>query len=91
MGERLTKILLNSVISDASKGARFLSADLKDHFLQTPMPESEYMRVPYHKFPADINEYYNLHNIVTNNGYIFIPIKKSNAWAETRSNPCLST
>ena len=32
-----TKILLNSVISDAQQGARFLSADLKDHFLQTPI------------------------------------------------------
>lgn len=28
-----TKLLINSVISDAHKGARFLSADLKDFFL----------------------------------------------------------
>ena len=31
-----TKILLNSVISDATKGARFLSADLKDFFSRNP-------------------------------------------------------
>ena len=31
------KMLLNSIISDATKGARFMSADMKDHFLATPM------------------------------------------------------
>ena len=28
-----TKLIFNSTISDARKGDRFLSADLKDHFL----------------------------------------------------------
>ena len=32
-----TKIMLNSVISDASKGAKLLTCDLKDFFLATPM------------------------------------------------------
>jgi len=32
-----TKILLNSVISDADRGARFMSADMKYHYLMTPM------------------------------------------------------
>ena len=31
------KLISNSTISDARKGARFLSADLKDHFLASPM------------------------------------------------------
>ena len=35
-----TKLILNSTISDAHKGARFLSADLKDHFLASPMEEN---------------------------------------------------
>ena len=34
-----TKLLLNSVISDAKSGARFLSMDLKDMFLHTPMEQ----------------------------------------------------
>ena len=38
-----TKILLNSVISDACKGARFMSMDLKDYFLNTPMHRPEYI------------------------------------------------
>ena len=36
----------------------------------------EYMRVPFRHFPADIVRRYNLTNIVTKNGYIFIKIKK---------------
>ena len=39
-----TKLILNSTISDAKKGARFLSADLKDNFLASPMEENEYTR-----------------------------------------------
>ena len=39
-----TKILRNSVILDAKKGARFLSADIKDYFLATPMARAEYMK-----------------------------------------------
>ena len=33
-----TKLLLNSVISDAHQGARFMTLDLKDHFIASPMP-----------------------------------------------------
>ena len=40
-----TKLIINSTISDASKGARFMSADLKDFFLKTPMKEPEFMKV----------------------------------------------
>ena len=41
-----TKILFNSVISDAKDGANCLSMDLKDMFLHTPMERPEYMKVP---------------------------------------------
>ena len=45
-----TKILLNTIISDVNKGARFISVDIKDHFLITPMWDLEYIRVKYHNF-----------------------------------------
>ena len=41
-----TKILINSTILDAKKGTRFMSCDLKDFFLASPMKGSEYMKVP---------------------------------------------
>ena len=40
-----TKIILNSFISDANKGARFMPANIKDHFLVTPMQKLECVRV----------------------------------------------
>ena len=55
-----TKILVNSTISDAKQGARFMSADLKDFFLATPMEGNEYMKVPYKHFPQDIRDRYGL-------------------------------
>ena len=71
-----TKILLNSTISDANKGARFMSLDIKDHFLATPMRDPEYMRVPFKYFPQDIIDKYNLDLKVSATGYIYIEIKK---------------
>ena len=55
-----TKILLNSTISDSDAGARFLSTDLKDFFLASPMARPEYMKVPLSKFPPDIIRQYKL-------------------------------
>ena len=70
-----TKVMLNSVISDADKGARFMSCDLKDFFLATPMKHPEYMRIHYKHFPADIREKYNLDELVVND-YIYVKIKR---------------
>ena len=72
-----TKILLNSIISEASKGARFMSADLDDFFLATPMEGDKYMRVKYKHIPEDIRIRYNLRTKVTKDNYAFIRIEKS--------------
>ena len=71
-----TKILLNSTISDAEKGARFLSCDLKDFFLASPMNKPEYMKVHISKFPPDIIQRYKLELLQDDNGYVYIKIKK---------------
>ena len=71
-----TKVLINSTISDASKGARFMGADISDYFLATPMKTPEYMKVKYSHIPDDIKQLYNLQEKVTANGYIYIRIKK---------------
>jgi len=49
-----TKLILNSVISDADKGARFLTADVKDFFLAMPMQKPEFMKVLLNHSPPDI-------------------------------------
>ena len=71
-----TKILCNSIISDASKGARFLDADLKDFFLMSYMDEPEYMRIHFKYFPKDIITRYNLKDKVAPDGFVYIKIKR---------------
>ena len=71
-----TKIILNSTISDAKKGARFITADIKDYFLATPMHRPEYMKVLLKYFPADIVKKYDLLKKVSKDGYVYIRIKK---------------
>ena len=71
-----TKILLNSVISDARKGARFMCLDIKDHFLATPMTNPEFMRVRIRHVPQDIRIQHNIDNLVTNEGWACIKIKR---------------
>ena len=68
--------MINSVISDAKVGARFMTADIKDYFLATPMDRPEYMKVQFKHLPEDIKKKYNLHTKVTSNNYIYIRIKK---------------
>ena len=53
-----------------------MSADLKDFFLATPMAGNEYMKVKIKYFPPDIIQRYNLQQLVTSEGYVFIKIKK---------------
>ena len=55
-----TKLLINSVISGAKQGARFLSMDLKDFFLASPMPEPEFMKIHKRYIPDDIIAKYSL-------------------------------
>ena len=71
-----TKILVNSTISDAHKGAKSLSCDLKNFFLASPITQSEYMRVPIKHFPQDIKERYKFHNLMDTKGNLFFNIKK---------------
>ena len=71
-----TKVLLNSTISDPTKGARFMTPDIKDCFLVTPMAKAKYMKVQYKHIPEDIKKKYDLKEKVTPNQYIYICIKK---------------
>ena len=61
-----TKLLINK------KGARFLTCDIKDFFLATPMSRPEFMKIHISNFPADIIRRYNLTNLVDRNWYVFI-------------------
>jgi hypothetical protein len=54
-----------------------MCADLKDHFLATPMREPEYIRIKSKYFSAALRKQYNLLDaIVHSNGYVYIKMKK---------------
>ena len=71
-----TKILVNSTISDAKHGARFLSADIVSYFLASPMHRKEYMKVKASHIPHDIKIRYNVDDLTTKDGYVYVEIVK---------------
>ena len=67
------KLLINSVVS--TPNAKFLTADLKDFYLGTPMSRYEYMRVPIWMLPDEIIAQYNLTPLF-HNGYVYVEIRR---------------
>ena len=68
------KLLLNSVVS--TPGARFMTIDIKDFYLNTPMPRYEYMRLKLSDLPADFVEQNGLAAKVHANGYVYVEIRR---------------
>jgi hypothetical protein len=67
------KILLSSFLS--TPDAKFMTADIKDFYLNTPMPKYEYMRIPVHTIPDVIMEQYELAPLI-HNGHVMVEIRK---------------
>ncbi|KAI2513563.1 Reverse transcriptase (RNA-dependent DNA polymerase) [Fragilaria crotonensis] len=67
------KTMLNSVISTVN--GRFMTGDLKDFYLGTPMTEYEYMRIPISMIPPAIMEHYQLTPLI-HNGHVYVEIRK---------------
>ena len=67
------KVFFNSIIS--TPNARFMTADLKDFYLETPMDEYEYMRIPVAIIPDAIMSKYNLAPLVHHN-HVYVEIRK---------------
>ena len=71
-----TKLLLNSTVSDAHLGARFMTMDLKDFFLATPMARSEYMRIHSKYFPPETRALYIIDSLIDYDGYVYVEFNK---------------
>jgi hypothetical protein len=67
----LFKLLLNSVLS--CKGARFSTIDLKNFYLDTPMPDPEYVRIKITDIPAEFIAEYKLAG-TDRDGWIYFKI-----------------
>jgi len=70
----VAKILMNSVVS--TKGARFMTMDISNFYLNTPMSRPEYIRIRISDIPDEIIKEYNLKEKVTTNGSIYIQVNK---------------
>jgi uncharacterized protein YaaQ len=68
----LVKILLNSVIS--TKGAKFATADISNFYLETPLKRPEYARVRLSDIPEEIIREYNLKEVATPEGWVYMRI-----------------
>ena len=69
-----TKLLLNIVILDVDIGARFMTADLKDFFMQSFLEEPVYIRIHGKYFFKDIQQKYNIDKITSEEGYVYCKI-----------------
>jgi hypothetical protein len=68
------KLLINSIIS--TQGAKFMTMDIKDFYLNTPMARYEYMQLKILDMPDDVIKHYTLRGIVTPDGHIYCEIQK---------------
>jgi hypothetical protein len=68
------KLLINSTIS--TPGAKCLGINLANFYLSTPMPNPKYMHLRLDIIPNKIIDHYNLHDIVTPDGWVYIKIWK---------------
>jgi hypothetical protein len=68
------KLLFNSVISTPK--AKFMTADIKDYFLCTPMGRYEYIKIHYRMIPEEIRQQYHLTELVDPDGYVYCEVRK---------------
>ena len=70
----MIKLLLNSVI--LIPGVKFITLDIKNCYLKTPMPRYEYFRMKLELFPDDAIKEYNICEKVESDGYTYAKIRK---------------
>jgi Reverse transcriptase (RNA-dependent DNA polymerase) len=68
------KCLINNVIS--TPGARAACIDIKDFYLNNPLPNAEYVRFLAETIPTAIWDQYNLQNYVDKHGHIYAKVDK---------------
>ena len=68
------KLHINSKISYAIKGARYLGLDISNFYLGTDMPYHQYMRIHPSKIPQEVNDEYSYE--VAANGLVYTKIFK---------------
>jgi hypothetical protein len=68
------KLMFNSVIS--TPNTKFMTINIKDFYLMTPMEQYEYFHIKIELFPPDIIEEYGLRNKVDADGNVFCEVRQ---------------
>ena len=72
--EMLTaKLLFNSVIS--TRGGKFMTMDISNFYLMTPLQRPEYLRLKLSDIPKEIIGEYHLHDIAEPDGTIYVLVR----------------
>jgi hypothetical protein len=66
------KLMFNSIIS--TPNAKFMTIDIKDFYLMTPMDRYEYLRMKLELFSQDIINEYGLHDKADADGNVFCKV-----------------
>ena len=64
----VVKLLLQSVISD---DLNWMTLDIKDYYLNTPLPRPEYIRIQQKLIPANVIEKHQLQPFLVSNSVLF--------------------
>ena len=70
----LAKILWNSIIS--TKGGRFMTIDIKNFYLMTPLKRPEYFRMKLSDIPQEIIDEYKLLEKATPEGWVYVEVRR---------------
>ena len=70
----LDKIFFNSVVS--TRGARFITIDISNFYLMTPLKRPEYVRLKLTDIPKDIIDEYGLNKKATADSSIYVEANK---------------
>ena len=73
-GMLLVKIIFNSTIS--TEGAQFMTGDIKNFYLMTPLKRWEYVKLCLSDIPTEVIDEYQLQNKVTRDGHVYIKIRR---------------
>ena len=70
------KLHINSTISDAKRGARYLVADIRNFYLGTPMSYFQYLRVKPDDIPQEIWDDPRYDIVIEDDGYVYLEVRR---------------
>eukprot|EP00956_Cyclotella_meneghiniana_P017716 scaffold29109_cov56-Cyclotella_meneghiniana.AAC.5 len=70
----VAKLLFNSVVS--TPGAKFMTMDISNFYLMTPLLRPEYLRIKMADLPDEIIQEYRLRKLVNAKGFVFVEVTK---------------